>query len=59
MVVEGVLGFWGFIIWLNCLAEVHRFSAWRALAATLIPALIAVVALGFIVFVVSRLAGHH
>jgi hypothetical protein len=59
MVVEGVLGFWGFIIWLKCLGEVHRFSAWRALAALLIPPLIAGVAIGFIAFVVGRLAGHH
>lgn len=59
MVVEGVLGFWGFIISLKCIGEVHRFSAWRALAATLIPGLIALVAIGFIVFVVGRLPGHH
>ena len=59
MVVEGVLGFWGFIVWLKCIGEVHRFSAWRALAAILIPPLIALVAIGFVVFVVSRLIGHH
>ena len=59
MVVEGVLGFWGFIVWLKCIGEVHRFSAWRALAAILIPPLIALVAIGFVVFVVSRLTGHH
>ncbi len=59
MAIEGVLGFWGFIVWLKCLGEVHRFSAWRALAAILIPPLIALVAIGFVVFVVSRLIGHH
>ncbi len=59
MVVEGVLGFWGFIVSLKCIGEVHRFSAWRALAAVLIPGLIALVAIAFIVFVVSRLTGHH
>ena len=59
MVAEGVLGFWGFIISLKCLGEVHRFSAWRALAATLIPGLIALVAIGFFVFAFGRLAGHH
>jgi hypothetical protein len=59
LVVEGVLGFWGFIISLKCIGEVHRFSAWRALAATLIPPLIAFVAIGLIVFVAGRLMGHH
>jgi len=59
MVVEGVLGFWGFIVSLKCIGEVHRFSAWRALAAVLIPPLIALVAIGFIVFLISRLMGHH
>jgi len=59
MVAEGVLGFWGFIISLKCLGEVHRFSAWRALAATLIPGLIALVLIGFFVFAFGRLSGHH
>lgn len=58
MAVEAVLGFWGFVVWLKCLGEVHRFSAWRALAAMLIPFLIAVV-IGFIVFAVSHPTGHH
>ena len=59
MLVEGVLGIWGFVVSLKCMGEVHRFSAWRALAAILIPGLIALVAIGFVVFAVSRLAGHH
>ncbi len=59
MAVEGVLGIWGLVVSLKCMGEVHRFSAWRALAAILIPPLIALVAIGFIVFVVSRLTGHH
>jgi hypothetical protein len=37
---------------------VHRFSAWRALAAMLIPSLIALVVI-FIVFLIPRLLGHH
>ena len=59
MVVEAVLGIWGFVVSLKCISEVHRFSAWRALGAILIPPLIVLVAIGFIVFTVSRLAGHH
>jgi len=57
--VEGVLGIWGFVISLKCIGEVHRFSAWRALCAVLIPPLIVVVAVGFVVFVVARVTGHH
>ncbi len=58
MVVQGVLGFWGFIVSLKCIGEVHRFSAWRALGAILIPPLIALV-VGLVVFIVLVLTGHH
>jgi len=58
-VVEGVLSLWGGIVALYCIAEVHRFSAWRALCTTLIPALIAVVVLGFAVLVAYFLLAHH
>jgi hypothetical protein len=57
--VEGVFGIWGFIISLKCMGEVHRFSAWRALAAILIPPLIVLIVVGFVIFVFARLAGHH
>jgi hypothetical protein len=57
-VVEGVLAIWGSIVGVYSLAEVHRFSAWRAFCATLIPALIAMVIIGFIVWVVYTLANH-
>ncbi|MGA7870039.1 MAG: YIP1 family protein [Candidatus Binatus sp.] len=59
MVVEGVLGIWGAIVGLKCIGEVHRFSAWRTLAAALIPGLIAVATIGFFVFLISHLIGHH
>ena len=59
LVIEVVLGFWGFIVSLKCIGEVHRFSAWRAFVAILIPPLIVMVVIGLIVFVVSRLVGHH
>ena len=57
-VVEGVLAIWGSIVGLYCIAEVHRFSAWRAFCTTLIPALIAMVVIGFIVWVVYVLMNH-
>ncbi|MFZ0245893.1 YIP1 family protein [Candidatus Binatus sp.] len=59
LIVEVVLGIWGGIIGLYCIAEVHRFSASRAFCATLIPALVAAVVLGFVVFVIYALGGHH
>ena len=59
MVVELVLAVWGFVISLKCIGEVHRFSAWRALVAVLIPPLIILVVLGLILFAISRLVGHH
>ncbi len=49
-VIGGVFGFWAFVVGLKCLGEVHRFSAWRALAATLIPSLIALAAILFLHF---------
>ena len=58
MVVQGMLGFWGLVILLKSLGEVHRFSAWRALGAILIPPLIAFV-VGLIVFIALVLTGHH
>ena len=48
---------WAFIVWLKCLAEVHRFSAWRALAAFLIALLteiggvVVLVAIGLVAIV--------
>jgi hypothetical protein len=59
IVAEGVLALWGGIVGLYCIAEVHRFSAWRALCTTLIPGLISMIVLGFAVFVAYSLAAHH
>ena len=57
-VIEGVLAIWGSIVGLYSLAEVHRFSAWRAFCATVIPALIAMVGVGLIVWVVYAVINH-
>ena len=59
MVVEGVLGVWGFIISLKCVGEVHRFSAWRAFAAILIPPIMVLVVVGLGVFLFASIAGKH
>ena len=36
-VLQVLFAIWGFIVMLKCLGEVHRFSAWRALGAFLLP----------------------
>jgi hypothetical protein len=59
MVVEGVLGIWGFIISLKCIGEVHRFSAWRAFFAILIPPIIVLVIVGLGVFLFASIVGKH
>jgi hypothetical protein len=59
MVVEGVLGIWGFIISLKCVGEVHRFSAWRAFLAILIPPIIVLVIVGLGVFLFASIVGKH
>lgn len=57
MVVEGVIGIWGFFISLKCVGEMHRFSAWRAFAAILIPPIVVVLVVGLGVFVFQSIAG--
>jgi hypothetical protein len=59
MVVEGVLGLWGFIVSLKCIGEVHRFSAWRAFLAILIPPIIVLVIVGLGVFLFASIVGKH
>jgi hypothetical protein len=59
LLFEAVFGLWGLVISLKCIGEVHRFSAWRALVAILIPPLMVALVLGFVLFVFSRLMGHH
>ncbi len=59
LVVEVVLGLWGGILGIYCIAEVHRFSAWRAFCATLIPAFVAMIVIGAFVFIAYVLIGHH
>ncbi len=34
--LHGIFGIWSFILTLKCVAEVHRFSVWRALGALLL-----------------------
>jgi Yip1 domain len=55
MIVNVVLLIYDVFIFLKCFGEVHRFSAWRALGASLIPWLIVIVVL----VLVGSLTGHR
>lgn len=35
--IEAIISIWSFILMLHCVGAVHRFSAWRALGAFLLP----------------------
>lgn len=59
IVVEAVLGVWGFFISMKCLGEVHRFSAWRAFGAIVLPGVILLVTIFVVLQMVSMLVGHR
>jgi Yip1-like protein len=59
MALIAALSFWGLVIHLKCLGEVHRFSAWKALGTLLIPALIFVIGSIAIVSLLGRLIVLH
>ena len=54
-----MLSIWNFVIYLKCVAEVHRFSAWRALGATFIPVLILVGSIAICFALFWALVGHR
>jgi hypothetical protein len=56
--VHVVLGLWGFVITLQCLAEVHRFSAWRALLSILIPLAILLVTIAIFLWLLFHVANQ-
>lgn len=56
--LHAVFGIWSFILVLKCVGEVHRFSAWRALAAIVLVAVAIVIVLAILILFaggVSRL----
>jgi Yip1 domain len=56
--VNFVLGVWSFVVLLQCLGEVHGFSAWRALAAIVIEAGIFILLLILLVMFAEVFGGH-
>lgn len=51
------LDVWSFVLLLGCLGEVHRFSAWRALGAILLEAVLFIVAVVALVMLLEILGG--
>lgn len=59
-VLEGIIGIWAFVVFLKCLGEVQRFSAWRALGNAVVASLVLVlpfVLLGFVIAAIIGFAG--
>ena len=59
MLIGSVFGIWGLVVQLKCLGEVHRFSAWRALGAILLPVLIIAIAFFVLFFLIFRVLGNR
>ncbi len=53
--LHAIFGIWSFILTLNCVGEVHRFSAWRALAALGVIMAGILVAIGILFLAVNRI----
>jgi len=53
-VVQALIGFWGFVVSLKCIAEAHRFSAWKAFGAFVVTGLILAVPFGIVMSVTAR-----
>ncbi len=51
--MEAIVSIWSFVVMLHCVGEAHRFSAWRALGAALLPG-----AILFGVVLVTAIAMH-
>jgi membrane protein DedA with SNARE-associated domain len=57
LALGAVVVFWRLVVFLKCLAEAHRFSAWHALGATLIGIALLVIPVAVLVGVGLGLAG--
>src|SRR3989442_3357291 len=48
VLAQTLVGFWGLVIGLKCIAEAHRFSAWRALGTLVLVGLMLIVPVGLL-----------
>jgi hypothetical protein len=53
---RALVDFWGLVITLKCVAEAHRFSAWRALGTLLLVGVMLIVPLGLLVIAAQALS---
>jgi hypothetical protein len=53
---QTLICFWGFLITLKCIAEAHRFSAWRALGAFVVVGLMVAVPVGLVMVAAQALS---
>lgn len=51
--IELVVGIWAMVVFLKCLGEVHGFSAWKALGASLLAILVVAVPLVLLVMLLT------
>lgn len=54
---EIIFNFWAFFLLVKCIAEAHRFSAWRGLLTVILPTLVIVVPLVICLFTAGLLSG--
>jgi hypothetical protein len=52
-----VLGIWSLVLYLKCLGQVHRFSAWTALAAVLLGGLVIVLVILLPIIIIAVIVG--
>jgi hypothetical protein len=57
LLLGAVIVFWRIVVFLKCLGEAHRFSAWHALGATLIGFVLLVIPFAILLGVVIGLTG--
>ncbi len=51
--VEIILAIWALVIYLKCLGEAHRFSAWKALANSVIAALLVIIPIALAAMIID------
>jgi len=56
VLAQTLVGFWGLVIGLKCIAEAHRFSAWRALGTLVLVGLMLIVPVGLLMIAAQALS---
>jgi hypothetical protein len=56
ILAQTLIDFWGFVVTLKCVAEAHRFSAWRALGTLVLIGLMMLVPLSLLMIAARALS---